>query len=300
MIHQERALEEARPELEALFAGSGPQSKPRTRGRRWPAVAALLAASAAGVGFWMMRSGDAPVPYGTAQAARQTITRSISATGTIQPVITVQVGTQVSGTISELYADYNSQVKKGEVIARLDPSQFNAQLAQANGTYLSAQAAAQAAQNNVVSADAGVASAQANVDRTDAALVDGQKSYNRTRALVEAKVGPAMDLETAQSTLDQAAAQKQQAVAQLNQARAQAQSFAVPGGPGTGAGQPGQSRGGPGAGQPGPHDHPRADRWRGGGAQRGCGPDRGGQPAGAGDLSDRQRPDPHAGAGQHR
>ncbi len=224
MIHQEKALEEARPELEALFADSGPQSKPRTRGRRWPAVAALLAASAAGVGFWKMRSGDAPVPYGTAQAARQTITRSISATGTIQPVITVQVGTQVSGTISELYADYNSQVKKGEVIARLDPSQFNAQLAQANGTYLSAQAAAQAAQNNVVSADAGVASAQANVDRTDAALVDGQKSYNRTRALVEAKVGAAMDLETAQSTLDQAAAQKQQAVAQLNQARAQAQS----------------------------------------------------------------------------
>ncbi len=224
MIRQGQELQESRPDLEALFGEGGPRSEPPAgRRRRWPAVAALLAAAAAGVGFWTFRGGDAPQQYGTAQVTRQTITRSISATGTIEPVTTVQVGTQVSGTISELYADYNSQVKKGEIIARLDPSQFDAQLAQANGTYLSAQAAVQAAQNNVLSADAAVASAQANVDRTDAALVDGQKSYNRTRALVEAKVGAAMDLETAQSTLDQAAAQKQQAVAQLNQARAQAQ-----------------------------------------------------------------------------
>ena len=151
MIHQGKALEEPRPELEALFTDSGPHSKPRARGRRWPAVAALLAASAAGVGFWKMRSGDAPVPYGTAQAARQTITRSISATGTIQPVITVQVGTQVSGAISELYADFNSQVKKGEVIARLDP--VAVQRATGAGQWNLAGRAGgtvQAAQNNVV------------------------------------------------------------------------------------------------------------------------------------------------------
>ncbi len=222
MRQQTAAPERFDPALETLWAETVPPRRLPSRKYRL-AAAALLAAAGTAVTVWRMNAGTAPPQYGTATVARQTIARSISATGTIEPVVTVQVGTQVSGAISELLVDYNSTVKKGQVIARLDPSQFNAQLAQANGTYLSAQATVQAAQNNVVSADAAAASAQANVDRTDAALVDAQKSFERTRALVEAKVGAEMDLQTAQSTLDQAAAQKQQAVAQLNQARAQAQ-----------------------------------------------------------------------------
>jgi HlyD family secretion protein len=155
--------------------------------------------------------------------SRQTITKSISATGTLQALTTVQVGTQASGTIADLYADFNSQVKKGEVIARLDASQFQAQLAQANASWLSAQAAVQSAQSNVLAADGAVEAAAANVDRTEAALADAQKSYDRTRQLVEAKVAAAMELQIAQATVDQAAATKQQAVAQLNQSRSQAQ-----------------------------------------------------------------------------
>jgi HlyD family secretion protein len=154
---------------------------------------------------------------------RQTITKSISATGTLQALTTVQVGTQASGTIAELYADFNSHVKKGQVIARLDASQFQAQLAQANATWLATQAGVQSAQSNVLAAEGAVQAAQANVDRTQAALADAQKSYDRTRQLVEAKVAAAMDLQTAQAAVDQAAAAKQQAVAQVNQARSQAQ-----------------------------------------------------------------------------
>jgi len=183
--------------------------------------AALL--SAAGVAGWRIAASSKPSLFESAKVSLQTITKSVSATGTLQALTTVQVGTQVSGTISELHADFNSTVKKDQVIARLDPSQLQAQFAQANATWQSALATAQAARNNIVAGDAGVQSAQANVDRTDAALQDAQKSYDRTRQLVDAQVAAAMDLQTAQSTLAQAAAQKQQAIAQLNQAKAQAQ-----------------------------------------------------------------------------
>src|SRR5262249_43964092 len=175
------------------------------------------------IGAWRTLGASKAPDYQAVKVRRQTITKSISATGTLQAVTTVQVGTQVSGTISELYADYNSRVKKDQIIARLDPSQFQAQLAQANATWQSAMATAQAANNNVIAADAGVQSADANVDRMDAALKDAQKSLDRTRQLVDAKVAAAMELQTAESTVDQAAAQKQQSIAQVNQAKAQAQ-----------------------------------------------------------------------------
>ena len=86
-----------------------------------------------------------------------------------------------------------------------------------------ALASQQAAQNNVAASDAGVLAAQANVDRADAAMKDAETTADRTQKLVDAGAAPAMNLPTAQSALDQAAAQKQQAIAQVAQAKAQAQ-----------------------------------------------------------------------------
>jgi HlyD family secretion protein len=197
--------------------------RPGRRKRGWTiAVGAVLLLGAA-VATWRIAATPAAAAYGTAKVRRQTIAKTISATGTLQAVTTVQVGTQVSGAISQLFADFNSQVKKDQVIARIDPSQFQAQLAQANATWLSTQASVQSAQNNVLAADSAVQAAQANVDRTDAALQDAQTSFDRTRDLVNAKVAAAMTLPTAQAALSQAAAQKAQAVAQLGQSKAQAQ-----------------------------------------------------------------------------
>jgi HlyD family secretion protein len=206
--------------LEALLQVEPPRPAKR---RRWLAVLAAAAVVAAGAGVWVKSSAPAAPKYATVKVRRQTIAKTVSATGTLQAVTTVQVGTQASGTISELLADYNSQVKKGQVIARLDPSQLQAQLAQANATYASEQAAVQSAQNNVTAADAAVESAQANVSHNDAALQDAQTSFDRTQKLVQAGAAPAMNLPTAQAALSEAAAQKQQAVAQADQAKAQAQ-----------------------------------------------------------------------------
>jgi HlyD family secretion protein len=153
-----------------------------------------------------------------------TIARTISATGKLQALTTVQVGTQVSGTISEIYVDFNSQVKKGQVIARLDPSQLQAQLTQVSANLTGAQASVQTGQSAVLAADASVEAAQANVDRAEAVLADANRTLERTKMLVAEGVTPARDLDTAQAAAAQAAAQRQQALAQANQARAQAQS----------------------------------------------------------------------------
>src|SRR3954452_17955470 len=213
-------LDQYRPELETAVP-----AKPRTARKRWPkwTILSMVLAATAGLAAWRITAKAEPAPFGAATVTRQTITKSISATGTLQALTTVQVGTQASGTIAELYADFNSHVKKGQVVARLDASQFQAQLAQANATWLATQAGVQLAQSNVLAAEGAVQAAQANVDRTQAALADAQKSFDRTRQLVEAKVAAAMDLQTAQAAVDQAAATRQQAVAQVGQARSQAQ-----------------------------------------------------------------------------
>jgi HlyD family secretion protein len=218
-MNRSGVLEQYRPKLETVVPAA---PRARRKPRKWLLVAVALSATMALVA-WRISAKAVPPSYGTATVTRQTITQSISATGTLQALTTVQVGTQASGTIAELSADFNSHVTKGQVIARLDASQFQAQLAQANATWLATQAGVQSAQSNVLAADGAVQAAQANVDRTQAALADAQKSFERTRQLVDAKVAAAMDLQTAQAAVDQAAATKQQAVAQVNQARSQAQ-----------------------------------------------------------------------------
>ena len=105
--------------LKALFRTP---SATAPRRRRWMIPAAALIVLTAATGIWRLKSAPNPAQFTTAPVRRQTIVKTISATGTLQAVTTVQVGTQVSGTISELYADFNSQVHKGQVIARLDPA----------------------------------------------------------------------------------------------------------------------------------------------------------------------------------
>src|SRR5437764_13737539 len=78
--------------------------------------------------------------YQTATVARGPITQAVTATGTLNPVVTVQVGSQVSGNVAKLFADFNSQVKAGEVVAQIDPAIFQATVTQAEGELASANA----------------------------------------------------------------------------------------------------------------------------------------------------------------
>src|SRR6266567_6807442 len=94
-----------------------------------------------------LRTGGAAT-YQTANVARGQITQAVTATGTLNPVLNVQVGSQVSGNISKLFADFNSQVKAGQVVAQIDPALFQATVTQAEGDLASAQAALELARVN--------------------------------------------------------------------------------------------------------------------------------------------------------
>jgi len=108
------------------------------------AAIALLA-----VGFFVVRreqSGSSQ--FQTATVTRGPITQAVTATGTLNPVVNVQVGSQVSGNIAKLFVDFNSQVKAGQVVAQIDPMLFQAAVTQAEGDLASAQAALELAKLN--------------------------------------------------------------------------------------------------------------------------------------------------------
>ena len=96
--------------------------------------------SASGFAYYTYTKKAAPPTVTTAAITRGDVVDTVGATGTLQALTTVQVGTQVSGTIESLYADFNSLVKKGQVLARLDPSLFQTQIEQANANLIRAQA----------------------------------------------------------------------------------------------------------------------------------------------------------------
>jgi HlyD family secretion protein len=131
----------------------------------------------------------------------------VTATGTINPVINVLVGSQVSGTIKALYADYNSQVKEGQVIAQIDPAIFEAQVEQGRA--------------NVLNAQANLENAKANLVRAEVAVLDAKRNLDRNKPLLERQVIAQATLDTAQANYDTAAAQKEVAKAQVESSKAQ-------------------------------------------------------------------------------
>jgi len=107
--------------------------------KKYIIIAAVILLVAAVAGFAIFKRKP-EISYRTAKVERGAIVAKVAATGNLSAVITVQVGTQVSGTIQKLYVDYNSRVKKGQAIAEIDPALFRAAVEQAQGNYLSAEA----------------------------------------------------------------------------------------------------------------------------------------------------------------
>ncbi len=155
--------------------------------------------------------------FRTMKVERGEISSVVTATGTINPVTTVLVGSQVSGTIKELHADFNSRVKEGQVIAQIDPAIFEAQVEQGRANVLNAQA-------NALNAQANLKNAQANLNKAEIAVVDAKRTLERNKELMEKKVIAQAVLDTAQTNYDTSIAQREVAKAQLESARAQVES----------------------------------------------------------------------------
>jgi HlyD family secretion protein len=198
-------------------------AKPAAR-RRWKRRGAVAfgAAVAVGVGvaYWYLAGSGTPSPYRTARVERGAITASVSATGNLNAVIMVLVGSQVSGTVKELSADFNTVVRKGQVIARIDPALFEAAVNQARAdvkaaqsTVLNQTAQVEQAHTNVDNARATYAEAGAQTAKALVAVVDARRTLGRQIELFERGLVAAADRDSAQSAHDAAVAQHNSALA---------------------------------------------------------------------------------------
>src|SRR3954464_10785175 len=137
-----------------------------------------------------LRTGGAAT-YQTANITRGPITQAVTATGTLNPVLNVQVGSQVSGNIAKLFADFNSQVKAGQVVAQIDPALFQATVTQAEGDLASVQAALELARLNAKRTQDlfnRKTSSQADLDQAMATLHQSEANVKiKQEALAKAK-----------------------------------------------------------------------------------------------------------------
>lgn len=169
-------------------------------------VAVVLTAGAVAFGWWGAR-GAAP-DYRFGKVERGAITAAIAATGTVSPVTVVQVGSQVSGQLKEVLVDFNSTVKKGQIIARIDPDSFALRVNQA-------MADVEAARATVLTQRANVAALHAEVSRARVGLADAEREFQRNKMLHEKNFVSAAALDKAEFSFKTAQEQVKVAQAQL-------------------------------------------------------------------------------------
>lgn len=158
-------------------------------------IVVLLAAGA----FIFLRSNGGEPKFRTEKVSKGDIVTTVTATGTVNAVITVQVGTQVSGTIKRLYVDFNSHVRKGQLIAQIDPALFEEQVAQSSANLLSARA---------------------SLEKAEAALVDAKRTRDRNKELVSKGLIAQSDFDTSDTNYETAKAGVSAAKASVAQSEA--------------------------------------------------------------------------------
>jgi HlyD family secretion protein len=160
---------------------------------RWVIIIVALVVIIGGIWIWKdaHKNADEKTPYRLGVADRGTVETVVTATGTVSAVTTVQVGTQVSGTILNLYVDFNSPVHKGEIIARLDPTSLQTTVKQS----------------------------QASLDQAKAQLAQAQRDLDRTKDLYDKKLAAQSDYDTALTAVDVAKANVESAEANLDRAK---------------------------------------------------------------------------------
>src|ERR1700691_4024160 len=159
--------------------------------------------------------------YFTAKVDQGDISQVVQTTGTINPYNTVPVGSVVSGNIVEINVDFNSKVKKNDVLAKIDPTPFEAALAQAQASYQNAVANVANLEAQIGTSQANVSTMKANIAKAHATTIDMGTQQKRTKSLAEQGVLSAQQNDNAQAAYDESVAAENAAVAQEKQAEAQ-------------------------------------------------------------------------------
>jgi len=178
-------------------------------------LALLVVLIGAGAWYWFgIKKPDTP-QYRTATLEKGRLIASVSATGTLVPVVSVQVGSQVSGQLKEVLVDFNSQVTKNQLIARIDPESFEYRVRQA-------QADLDAARAQVATQQANIAAQRAAVSQVDVTLADARRDLERKQQLLDKKFLSPAEVDKARAMVNALVEQQKSAVAQVDVARATA------------------------------------------------------------------------------
>jgi len=180
-------------------------------------LAVVGAAAAGGWIWWQLRDDDGAVHYRLAKLERGAMAAVVVASGTLNAVTTVQVGSQISGQVKEIHADFNTPVKKGQVIARIDPATYELRVNQARADLDAADSAVAVARSNL-------AAQQAELGRVRITLLDAERDHERKKALVDKKFISPSELDKARTVLDTTREQLKATQAQLQVSEAQVRS----------------------------------------------------------------------------
>jgi HlyD family secretion protein len=164
-------------------------------------IISIVVIAGLAVGIFYYRAGDREpsLRYETVKVEKGRIVAKVTATGTLSALVTVQVGSQVSGRIQQIFVDFNSPVEKGQLIAKIDPQLFEAAVEQARANYVAAQG---------------------NLSKAQAQALDAARQYRRARALAERQLIAQADVDTAQTNNDAAVAAVEAAKGSVEQAKA--------------------------------------------------------------------------------
>ncbi len=174
----------------------------------WVVLTILFLVVVAGLGFGYWQEKNTAPDYKTTKIEKGSITASVSASGTLSPVVSVQVGSQVSGQLKEVLVDFNTEVKQGQLIARIDPETFEYKVRQS-------QADVDAARAQILTQQANIAVQRAEISKAEVNLAEAKRDLDRKQQLVEKGFISSAERDKAQATYNAA-------VEQVNTAKAQA------------------------------------------------------------------------------
>lgn len=183
----------------------------------------IVVAAAVAVGM-RVRGGTNEPEYFTQTVSEGSMQKTINATGVVQTVVTVPVGSQVSGQVQELFADFNSVVKRGQLLAKLDPRNLEAAVANSRASLAAAQARVRSAEAERRTHAANLSSSKANLTGARVTRDNAKLQLDRASQLNSRGLQAKNDLDTAQANYDSAVARYEQAAASLEQVEAQSAS----------------------------------------------------------------------------
>jgi len=218
------------PARPSIVTAPPPVKSSRSKWLKWGVAAAIALALAVGGLLWRAHLQNT-ITYETVPVERGPIQATVTATGNLNAVVDVLVSSQVSGNIKALYADWNSKVKKGQLVALIDPEIFQAQVDEANATFHSAHSATVTAQAQVEKAKSDLSSANASEKNAEAIVAkdlanetNAKAQWGRAETLLQDQIMAQQDYDTVKANYDASQAQVTADQAQIDAAKQNIQS----------------------------------------------------------------------------